>query len=195
LEAAWNDPRFWRDLERAATWVAKIAAAVAAVALTTVTFGGAAPAVVLAALALSAGGFAVAETRCFGEKASPWVALGLDLAGAAVGSGGALATSGSRSFLRAVGTAGAVSQMAAGAAQVTQGAAHVRVTGFTADAERAQASMTEARQGIERQQRFVAWLLEGLEEAVRSNERARETLSTALHAQQATLLMAGAARG
>jgi hypothetical protein len=90
-EDAAKNGAFWQDVENAVMTVAQVALAVGAVAGTVATAGAASPLLVCAALALSAGGMVVSETKAFGD-ASGGVAAALEITGGVLTFGVGLAT-------------------------------------------------------------------------------------------------------
>jgi hypothetical protein len=182
-KTAWDSPKFWSDLETGAKYVA-IAGAAAA---TLLTAGAAGPAMLIVALALSGAGFAVQQTKCldgaFGNGASQWIGGGLEFAGAATGGVGALAA-GSSAAAGAAGTANVI----AGGATVVEGGAHARNGEFAGRALDARADATDARHRMDRMQRLVTWLLDGIKEMDKSHKHALETLQGAMKINDQTLV-------
>jgi hypothetical protein len=175
VKSAAESPKFWSDLEKGAKTVATVAAAVAGVAATIATAGAAGPLVVGAALALSAGGFAVSETNCLG-KASAYVGLGMGLAGAAVSFGataGSTASAGGMQILAKVGVAGGI---ASGGADVVSGGAHIENTKFEANVANAQADEAQATNKVADETRLSQWLLENLSAGQQAERDAMGTL-------------------
>lgn len=189
-EDAWDSPAFWNDLEMGALATAKVAAIVGSVAVTAATLGAGAPGIALAALALSVGGEVVSETRVFGDGASKWVGLGMEVAGAALSFGGTLATSGASATTRALSTVGAVATTTSGAADVVAGGAHVRNGDFAASAQEASADAEAARQRSERMDELTKWVVDQLKDDDKSHERALQTLQGAMQTNNQTAVIA-----
>jgi hypothetical protein len=194
LEDMWNSPKFWQDLEAGAAFIAKVALVAGGVAATVATAGSAGLVVAGIAIALSAGGTAIQETKCLdsvlGEGYSKWIGVGMQLTGAAVcvaSAGGAAA-----STLNTVGTA---TEVGGGAAQVVTGAAHMRVAKFQGDVRDAEADAMAAQRRGEQMTRLVEWLIDGLKETDKSHQRAKETLGQAIdqndQAQRAAIFTSG----
>jgi hypothetical protein len=206
LRTAWNSKNFWGDLESVAMVVAKVAAAVGAVALTAATCGAAGPAaaVLVVALALSCGGMVVSETKCldgiFGEGSSKWIGLGMSAAGTllSMGAGASMAAgqaaNASSSVLgvstRTWASLATTANIVKGSAEVVQGGAHVKVKHFEADAQEARADATVQRQKMERLTRMVEWLLTELKDLAKSKERAMQVVQGAIEINNQTMLAA-----
>jgi hypothetical protein len=192
VKAAVDSPRFWHDLEGGAKMVATVAAAVAGVATTVVTAGTAAPLVVGAALALSAGGFAISETKCLGG-ASAYVGLGMELGGAAVAWVGAPAASTGVTQLSA--KLGTAANIAAGGATVVEGTAHIENKRFEANVANAQADETAATNQIAKEARLTSWLLDNLSAAEQAEKDTTNTLQGIVQQHNAGNLSLAATRG
>jgi len=210
VKGAVDSPRFWSDLECGAKVVAEVAGVVAGAAATVATAGAAGPVVVGVALALSAGGFAVSETKCLdgllGNGASQYVGLGLDLAGAAVTFGASAAAAASPAAttvnnvtLAAVagangaatattttaGVIGAVAGATSGAADVVAGGANVETAKFAANVVDAEADETSAKNDAAKQERFTEWLLDNLAASQTAQRNAMQTLQGAVQQHDA----------
>ena len=181
---AMDNPAFWNDLERGSLIVAKLAAVVGSTAATVATFGAAGVTVACVALLLSASGEVVTDTKCFGDKASSWVGLGLGMAGAVVGGVGA-ATSvgekvaedvGQKAVLKAVGGVGIAATAVSGAAQGVGAVAHVKNAEYAADAEHAAADAQDALDHDLRMQQLVQWMIDDLKTSDKSQQHAQQTL-------------------
>jgi hypothetical protein len=181
--AACDNPQFWSDLEAGA----KVVAAVAAAAATIVSCGTLGPVVVGVAVGLSAAGFAVQQTNCLGG-ASQWVGLACQLASAVVTCGASLAASGTMSAVAL--TAEGAANGTAGAATVVAGAAHMGVTGFQADAERAEADAVHAQSQQQLLARIDQWTVDALQEQSDSHRGAMTALSGAIEANEQASLAA-----
>lgn len=180
--AAMDNPGFWRELEEVAGLSAKVAAVLSALTATAVTFGAAAPAVVLVALALSAAGTAVSETGCFGD-ASRWVGLGLSAAGTAVSLGGTASMTASTALSqgeRVLMAASFSSQAFSGTSRAVGGASHMRSAAFQSDALHAAAEGTRAKHLSDRLSLDAAFLIEALREKDHSKGRAMDTIREAI---------------
>ncbi len=151
VEAAWNSPAFWNDLEQGLAAVAKVAGAVGAAAATIATAGAAGGTLVAVALVLSAGGMAISETGCLnsllGQGWSAGIGLAMGLGGAALTMGSSFASVASTTGgLKLLGNVGAVASATGGAASAGAGLSHVRVGDFQADAQDASADALAATQ-------------------------------------------------
>jgi len=195
---ACDNPKFWSDLEVGA----KAVAAIAAAAATVCTAGAAGPLVVGAAVALSAAGWAVQETRWLGS-ASAWVGGGLALAGAAVSCGGTLvasttaaaasvaqAAAATASSTSLVQTAGAAATTASAGATIVSGAAHIEVTVYQSDDLQAQAEAQGAASSAALFAQMQQWAIDGLSEQVRSHCDAMAVLTDAIQTSQKGALIA-----
>jgi len=193
VKAAVDSPRFWHDLESGAKMVATVAAAAAGLATTIVTAGTAAPLVVGAALALSAGGFAVSETQCLG-KWSGYVGLGMEVGGAIVSWAGA-PTAASSGALRFTAKLGTDAEMVAGGATVVEGTAHVKNTKFEKNVANAQADATAATNQIAKEERLTSWLVDNLSAAEQAERDTTNTLQGIVQQHNAGNLALAATRG
>jgi hypothetical protein len=202
---AWNDPKFWKELEKGALVVAKVAGVVAAAAATVASFGAATPVAVIAVagLCLSSASLAESEGHVL-EK------LGVDadtagMIGTGLGIGGALcsggagvanlasATASQATWLtttgRVVGTAGGV---VSGTAYVAAGTASLRSADITEAADQAAASRVHEQQVQARFERMVTTLIEALKENDKSTERALDGLTKAMSTKSQTLIISTA---
>ncbi|HXX66438.1 MAG TPA: hypothetical protein VEK07_04620 [Polyangiaceae bacterium] len=195
---ACDNPKFWSDLEVGA----KAVSAIAAAAATVCTAGAAGPLVVAVAVALSAAGWAVQETRWLGS-ASGWVGGGLALAGAAVSCGGALAasstaaatalaqsastTTNSTSLAQ---TAGAAATMTGAGATIVSAAAHLGVSGYQADDLQAQAEAQAAASSATLFAQMEQWAIDSLSEQVRSHCDAMAVLTDTIQTSNREALVA-----
>ncbi len=158
---------------------------------TTATGGGAAPLLIAAsAAAMSAGGEAIAETKCLGD-ASVYVGLGLDVGGAALTLGFAN-TSDAQKIVNALRGA---AMMLQGAGLAVEGTAHIRVTSFQADAESAATDAKAATQQMDRLGRLIKFVLTEAKDVQKSHERALASLRGAMETNNQTLLVAAGVRG
>jgi hypothetical protein len=195
VEAAWNSPAFWNDLEQGLLVVAKVAGAVGSAAATIATAGAAGGTVVAVALLLSAGGMAVSESGCLdsslGKQWACGIGLGLELGGAALTWGASLAsTSAATSSLKSLGDAGDVACATGGTASVGAGVAHMRVGDFQADAQEASADETAASQQNARLGRIVEEIIESMKEGEQSAERKGESIVSCEQTNDQTLAAA-----
>ena len=181
---------FWHDLENGAMWVAKVALAVVAVAATVVTAGAASPVLIAVALAFTAGGMVVSETKCFGDKASQWIGLGMEVVGAVLSCGAGLTTAGATAGSQLVATTGNVATVVGTGAAVVGGAAHIEGGAATADAEGAAADIEQSTQQVDRLNRLVAWAIDSAKEGDKSKGRSQELLRGAMATNDETATMA-----
>jgi hypothetical protein len=185
---------FWSDLEKIAMDVGKVAAVVGSVAVTVATAGAGAPLIVAAALALSIGGMVVSETHCFGD-ASTWVGLGMELAGAGLGFGGAMAVTGASSGMKLLLVAGRVSECVAGAADMAGGTAHV-VNGIAqANVQIDIADATAASQQAGRYGSLTSDVIDDITAADKSQEGAQQALRGAIETSDQTAVAVTSIRG
>jgi hypothetical protein len=204
VNAAWHSPAFWHDVELGAKTVGEIAAMLGSVAATVATFGGAAPgAVLVTALALSAAG--QVESQCHllekcgvDAKADAWIGGGLSVAGAAMGGIGALcsapaaALTGFAQTMRAASTG--LNTYSAAAGVVSSGAS-VKNGYFAADAQDAQADATDADNRMKTNQQIINMIVDGIQDASESNQRATQSLQGAMKTSAQTLVVASGRMG
>ncbi len=229
--AAWNSPKFWKDLETGAasifkgintvfavtaalaSWqgndaidivknpdsatarhwglVGKAALVLAAGTATALTAGTATPLLIASfGVALSAGGEAVAETRCLGSS-STYVGLGLEVGGAATGFVAAPPTTNVELIVNAIRGAEAVLE---GSAKVVEGVAHARNGVFQRDAENALADVKAAEHVKDRIDRLVREFLTEAKDVQKSHERALGSLREAMQSNDQSLLVAAGMR-
>ena len=194
MEDMWNSPKFWKDLEAGAGFIAKVALIAGGIAAIAATAGSAGPLVAGVALALSAGGTAIQETDClddaFGQGASNWIGLGMQATGGIICFAGAGSAAGS-----AMNTVATATQVGGGAATAVTSGAHARVAQFNGDVADAEADALAAQRRGERMTRLVEWLIDGIRETQKSHERAKATLGEAIEthdqAQKAALFTNG----
>ena len=205
LDAAWNSPNFWKDLEIGAKYVGEAVAVVAAVAATVVTLGAAAPALVavvivgvsLSAASMAEGEFHYLEAAGMDEKTAGWLSVSAGVAGAACTGGAGLLSSGASTTSalgNVAGKATMVCDCVAASAAVTEGGAHAKNGDFRATSIEAAADVKEIRQMMARLDHMERMLLDGALESSRSNKRALATLQGAMKAYAETPLMAAGAR-
>jgi len=151
--------------------IAKVVAIVAAAAATVVSFGTLSPVLVGVALALSAGGFVVSETKCLdgvlGQGWSQWVGLGMSIAGSVVlgfggGGGGALLIA-----ANAVG----------GTAKVVEGVATIAVAVDEHKADEDMIAAKKQEQIVQRLQRAIEDIITKLEDSKDQYRRSSETVA------------------
>lgn len=196
--SACDNPKFWSDLEVGA----KIVSAIAAAAATVCTAGAAGPLVVGVAVALSAAGWAVQQTRCLGG-ASAWVGGGLALGAGVVSCGGTLlasstaaaaslaqTTNGAVNTASLLRTAGAVANTTSAGATMVSGAAHLEVARYQADAIEAEAGAKAADQLASFFALMQEWAMASLADQVRSHRDAMVALTEAIQTNQRSSLIA-----
>lgn len=190
---------FWGKLKSVAGTIAKVAAVVAGAAAIVASGGTAAALVVgIAAVALSAGGTVVRETKMLG-KDSDKIALGMEVAGAAMGMGGAAAAAlgaapaATSTASSAVATVGTTAQATSAAATGVGAAAGIRVAHLHADADHARAQAEDARFRMAANQRETDFLLRTLAEAKEAEQAALDTTIKAIEGcnQAADVAIAG----
>jgi hypothetical protein len=174
-----KSPAFWNDLEQGALWVAKVAAVVGAAATTVATFGTASATIAGAALLLSVGGDAVAQTRVFGDS-SAMIGLGMDVAGAIAGGVAAFLPSAATTTGSGLAKLGVAANGIGGGATMTAGAAHVETSGFAAAAQFASADATRARHDGEQMQQLVGWVVDEMKADDKSRQRALQSVQSAM---------------
>ena len=200
LDAAWNSPNFWSDVESGATAIAEVAAVVGAAAVTGVTFGAGSPllAVVIIGVAMSAASMAdsqlhVLEKLGASADTAAYVDLGLALGGAAMTCGAGLASSGTAtvaSSSQLIARIGTTATVAGAYAQMAGGGAHIQNGMFQAEAKDAEADAKAARFAIARSQRVEQMLIQGLADSVKCSQRTLETLQGAMFTQAQTVAIA-----
>ncbi len=200
-DAALNSPKFWAELERGATVVAKVAAVAASAAGTVATFGAAGPVLVavVIAVSLSAASVVQDETRVLqklgvDENAAHWASFGCAVAGAIITGGAGTASAagqasqfsnGMRGFSLASGALG-------GGATMTAGGAHIERGRHAALAEDAVADRREAIHANARMVRQLDALVEAFTESDKSVSRTLESLQGVVHAQGQALVLSTA---
>lgn len=162
---------FWKT-------VAKVGMVVAAVAATVCSYGTAGPVLVAVAIALSAGGFLVSETKCFGDKASAWIGAGLSLCGALL-TGGA----------GAGGVAANVATSASSTAAMAQGAQTVTETVHQHDADLDMREAKAAQQQMRRLQDAIEEVITSLQDDKEAKDRGAETINNIIQTKSDTLLL------
>ena len=187
---------FWSHFEKIAIDVAKVAAIVGSVAVTAATAGAGSPLIVAAAIALSVGGAVVQQTQCFGAKASAWVGLGLELAGAGTGFVSSLAATGLSAGAQALASAGRGSMVLAGVADGAAGTSEV-VNGVAEEhAQLDAADATQAQVQADRESRLTDWVISELQGQQKSNQGALQTLQGAIQTNDETAVaVANSIRG
>lgn len=189
----------WAKLGSVAGTIAKISAVVAGAAAVVASGGtGTALVVGIAAVALSAGGTVVRETKLLG-KDSDSIGLGMEVAGVAIGLGGSVAaavgvaSAATSSTTGLIGTVGKTAQMAKAAATGTSAAAGIRIAHFDADAEHARADVADAQFQMAARRRDTDFLVRTLTEAKEAEREALDTTIKAIEAcnQAADVAIAG----
>jgi hypothetical protein len=138
-----------------------------------------------AAVALSIAGFVVSKTKCFGEKSSAWIGLGLSVGGGlcAVGGAGALGGIGKLGDAAKVGMAlSATATVVGGASEAAKGAGAIPRAVYDHQAEVAQADADEAQHMAQHTQRRMKVISDFLEDVNASHQRALEALQGAQQA-------------
>lgn len=174
-----------KDTRDYTKWIALAGMAVAAAGAVVATAGTASVVVVGIGIALSASGFLVSETRCFGDKASMWIGSGLGLAGAVMtGAGAAGAASTAARVMTGAGKAvEGVAEMRAGGDRIRVAATEHAVGEANVDA---QAHRFEAR----RLEQLIEEIIESVRDAKDSAQRVMSTLSETMDTQNQTRLIA-----
>jgi hypothetical protein len=162
---------FWKT-------VAKVGMVVAAVAATVASYGAAGPVVVAVAIALSAGGFLVDETKCLGE-ASPWVGMAMEICGSLLTGGGGVASS--------------VASSASSTATMVEGGVKINdaVHQHSADLDMREAKA--AQQQMRRIQTVIEDVITALQDDKESKDHGAETINKVIETQSDTLLIAAGA--
>jgi hypothetical protein len=200
IDAA-NSPEFWKDLESGGKVIGEVAALVGSAVATGVTFGAAAPAlVVVACIGLSMMAAGVLESKVHyleamgmdGDTANAF-GIGLSIGGAALTFGaGALAGAGAAtgSVTSLASKVMIASDLLAAEGGVVEGTAHIAVGHYKADSEEAGADMTQAKQAIARSQRLIEELLDAVKDINDSHKHALGTLQGAMKTNSQTLVIA-----
>jgi hypothetical protein len=175
---AGKSPAFWHDIEQGALWTAKVAAVVGSVATTIATGGAAGATIAGAALLLSIGGEAVAQTKCFG-KDSGAIGLGMEIGGAVAGLGTTLLPAASVADEGVQALAVASNGVSAGATGV-EGAAHIRNAEFAAAAQSASADATEAAHHDTEMTQLTTWLIDDMKADDKSRQRGMQATRDAI---------------
>jgi hypothetical protein len=200
VNTAWHSPNFWHDVEFGAKTVGEIAAMIGSAAATAVTFGGAAPgAVLVTALALSAAGQVESNVHLLEKvgvdaKVDACVGGGLCLAGAAMGGIGAAVSSAPATisaFTQTAQAVGTASQTYGAAADLASSGAHVKNGYFAAAAQDASADATSAENRMQATQRTIDMIVDAIQDASESHDRAMKTLAGAMKTNADTLVVAG----
>jgi hypothetical protein len=186
---------FLCEFEKIAMDVAKVAAIVGSVAVTVATAGAGSPLIVAAALTLSIGGAVVSETHCLGD-ASPWVGLGLTLAGSAFGVGLSMGVSGLSSGMQMLATGGRITEGAGGAFSLFGGGAHIVNGAARAQVELDLVDETQEKEHAERIGRLTAGILSDLQSENRSYAGELEVVQSTLQTlDENQVALASAIRG
>jgi hypothetical protein len=193
VEAAWNSPAFWNDLEQGLLAVAKVAGAVGAAAATVVTAGAAGGTLLVVALVLSAGGMAVADTGCLdgalGQGWSSKIGFAMELGGAVLTTGTSFAPA-TTGGLQTLENAGSAASATGGAASAGAGVAHVRVGDFQADAQEASADALVATQQNARLGRLIEQVVEEMKQSDQSAETKGESIVDCEQTNDQTMALA-----
>jgi hypothetical protein len=171
---------FWHDLEKGAMLVAKVALAVVAVAATVVTAGAASPVLIAVALALTAGGMIVSDTKCLGKEVSPWVGLGMEVVGSVLTLGAGAGVASQTVGAQVLSKVRTVASIAATGATVVGGTAHIESAEITADSQNAAADIEQSQQQVDRLDRFIGWVVDSAKESDESHGRAEQSLEDAM---------------
>jgi hypothetical protein len=175
--------------------VAKVALAVGAVAATVATGGAGSPLLVCAALALSAGGMVVSETKAFGN-ASDAVAAGMEIASGVLTLGAGFATTATAvapaasSGAKLAGTVSTTANAVGGGAEVVGGAIHVEVGECAADAQYAAADAQQALHQMDRMDRLVRSVIDNATDDDKSRERTLGSIQGAIQTNNETAVIA-----
>lgn len=190
-----------RETQEYTKWVAVAGMAVAATAAIIGSLGTATAPVVIIGVALSAGGFAVAETKCLdpllGESASTWVGSAMMLSGALVSGAGAAAaaqqvSTGLAEVSRSVAVAGAVVD---GGAKVRLGFEGVRDAAIQHEVDTHHRTAEKHGQATQRLQRMVEDIIDSVRDLKESHTRMSRAISEAVETQCQTQLIAATMRG
>jgi len=188
--AAEHQGGIWHDIENVCMIVAKVAAAVVAVAATVVTAGAASPVLIAVALALTAGGMVVSETKCFGDKASGWIGFGMQLAGTVLTCGAGAGAAGGTMVSQVANGVKTGAGIAGGVASAAGGVAHVEGAQYTAAADSAAADIRQSQQQMDRMNRLVGWVIDSMKEEDTSHRQAEDSVRGAIETHDATALAA-----
>ncbi len=201
-----QDGGFWHDVENVVLTVAKVALAVGSVAATLASAGAASPLLVCSALALSAGGTVVAETKVFGSSSAA-IGAGLEIAGgvlslgvgigtalssasSATGAAGGTASAAESGGAGLLGTVSRTANYVGGGAQLVGGGAHVVATVYDANAQRHGADIDEAQHDVDRLNRTVKFVLQEAQATDKRFEHAEESLQGAIQTKADTAVTA-----
>jgi hypothetical protein len=194
---------FWDDLGSVLGKVAAVVGIVAAVAVTVVSFGSAAPvaALAIAGLALSLAAsveseFKVLEKCGVSPEVAQWVAVGCAIAGALCSLGSGLLASGGTAVklasdgARYAAEAGKWGNVIAGAAGVGAGGAKITCAAIERDAQQHEIDAYKQQQQAEQLQRMILRLIEELEETVEGDTAKTKRIVSIMDAQGAALTAA-----
>lgn len=175
---------------------ATVAMVVVAAAATVCTCGAAGPVVVGVGLALSAGGFLVNQTKCFGD-ASAWIGAGMQLCGAVVTCGAALASSGAAAATtaeQAAETAAKIGEGAEAASAIAQGAGQVDSTLREHRADQHMQKAAVAQQQMRRLQDAIGDVIEHLQDAKDASRRGATAVNEIVETEGQTLVLSAGGR-
>jgi hypothetical protein len=199
-EDAARNGGFWQDVENTAMTVAKVALVVGAVAGTVASAGTASPLLVCAALALSAGGMVVSETKAFGDASAGVAAgmeitagvltLGVGLASAAAPAASTAAVPAASSGSNVLGTVSTTANAVGSGAEVAGGAAHVVVGEYAAEAQYAAADVEQAIHQMDRMDRLVRTVIDNAKGDDKSREHTLASIQGAIQTNNETAIIA-----
>ena len=197
IDAA-NSPKFWKDLESGGKVIGEVAALVGSAVATGVTFGAAAPAlVVVACIGLSMMAAGVLESKVHNLEAMGVDAETAGYMGTAMCIGGAVMTLGvggasaaGSSTAELAGQVAVAADVVAVGGGVVAGTAHIEVGQFEGASVEASADMTQAKHAIAQSQRLIEELLDAVKEINDSHKHALGTLQGAMKTNSQTLVMA-----
>ena len=182
---------FWHDFENVAMVVAKVALAVAAVAVTVVTAGAASPVLIGVALLFMAGGMVVSQTNCLGD-ASQWVGAGMQLVGAVLTCGAGMATASETVGSQVLTTTSTAANATGVTAETAAGAAHIEGGVIAADSQNASADLQQSHNQLQHWGQLVSWVISSLGEDDKAQQRGQTTLRGAIATNEKTFAISAA---
>ncbi len=196
-----NSPKFWKDLESGGKVIGEVAALVGSAVATGLTFGAAAPAlVVVTCIGLSMMAAGIVESKVhyleamgMDDKTAGAFGLGLSIGGAALtfGAGAAAGAGVASGSVSSFATKGMIAaDLLAAEGGIVEGTAHIEVGQYEGHSREAGADMTQAKQAIARSQRLIEDLLDAVKDINDSHKHALGTLQGAMKTNSQTLVIA-----
>ena len=186
-----------RETREYTKWIAIAGMALAAAGAIVASAGTATLPVVAVGVALSAGGFAVMETKCFGDELSGWIGAGMMVTGAVltgVGASNALAVASKAASAKDL---AAKALLAGGttltsAAEAREGLEQIQAAGTQRAVDRANEDATRAQQATKRLERMIEEIVDTVRDLKDGFRRAASTVQQTLELHSQTQVTAAA---